>query len=70
MHYDMVTKIALKRIWYIHSPINAQRVAYEGYVGDKMIGVLFCNPITKELYTESSELLTKLGYLEYILDFE
>lgn len=40
---------------------NAFRVPYEGFLDGELIGVVYYNPVTKELFPESKSLLKKLG---------
>lgn len=44
------------------SLVNALKVPYEGFIGEKRIGLLFLNPFNLELYPESKSLLEELGY--------
>lgn len=60
--------IKLKRIWI--PTLNCLEAPYEGYLDEKRIGILYCNPVTKELTPESRKFLADSGYTDITIKFE
>ncbi|MBD5352145.1 MAG: hypothetical protein HDR87_10185 [Bacteroides sp.] len=55
-----MVEIKAKRLWTLGiSLVNALRVPYTAFEGEKEIGVIYLNPITSDLYPESEVFLKK-----------
>lgn len=61
--------LVLKRIWGAGLSLqNALKAPYEGFINGKRIGVIYYNPITKELLPESKDLLEKTGCVNFEIE--